>query len=293
MKLLAFGEVVWDEINGQLCIGGAPFNVAAHAHRIGVEDAYLFTAVGDDALGRATVDTMKSQGIRTDFVNTVTAPTCVVKALIGDSQNARFLIPECTPFDLIPADDESLQLIKDLEFDCLYFGTIAQRSPTTRKSLRQVIATGRFKHVFLDVNLRMSFVDKEVLEYSLASASIVKVNERELQTMKELFGLQEQGYGLLAQRFRRDFGIHWMCITCGPRGAYVSTEDTFGFCPAYAVEVVDTVGAGDAFSAAMISSLESGTSPEAACDFACKAGALVASRRGALPEYTRSELAPV
>jgi len=290
MKLLAFGEVVWDEIDGQRCIGGAPFNVAAHARRIGIEGAYLFTAVGDDALGTATLNTMESQGVGTDFVKTIETPTCVVRALIDENKNARFLIPERTTFDLIRADDASLQLIRDLGFDCLYFGTIAQRSPTTRESLRKVIATGKFRHIFFDVNLRMSFIDKEVLEYSLAKASIVKVNEKELQVMKELFGLKEEGYGLLAERFRRDFGIRWMCITCGPKGAYVSTEDAFRFCPAYAVNVVDTVGAGDAFSAAMISSLESGTSPEAACDFACKVGALVASRRGALPDYTRSEL---
>jgi fructokinase len=290
MRLLCFGEIVWDEIRGERFIGGGPFNVAAHATILGVDEVFLFSAVGRESLGQTTRDVIRQSGVRDEFVKTVDTDTCVVKATIDQSGNATLAIPDTTSFDEIEVSDDDLREIRDLKFDGIYFGTIAQRRARTRASLRRLVEHGGFKHVFCDVNLRMSFYDRDVLDWSFRHSDTVKLNEDEAAVVRQLFGTTEEDREAFCKCLRREFGIRWVCLTGGENGAWIYSQDGFASCPASRVEVIDTIGAGDAFAAAMIRNLYTDTSPSAACAFACRVGGFVASRRGAVPAYTLSDI---
>ena len=148
----------------------------------------------------------------------------------------------------------------------------------------------QFPPYFFDMNLRLHYYDKEKLEYSMEKSDILKMNSEETEIVKRMFGFNEKDYEELSSRIRKEFNIRIVCITKGETGAYISSEDGFSFCPGYKVKVVNTCGAGDAFSAALITELYSGSSQKDACDFACKFGALIASRRGAVPDYSVTEI---
>lgn len=290
MRLLCFGEIVWDEIRGERFIGGGPFNVAAHASILGVDEVFLYSAVGRESLGEATRDVIRQSGVRDEFVKTVDADTCVVKATIDSSGNASFAIPDPTSFDEIEVTDDDLQRIRDLQFDAIYFGTIAQRRQQTRSSLRRLVEHGGFRHVLCDVNLRMSFYNRDVLDWSFRHSDTLKLNEDEAAVIRELFGIDEADREAFCRRLERDFGIRWVCLTGGENGAWICSREGFSHCPASRVDVVDTIGSGDAFAAAMIRNLYADSSPDAACAFACRVGGFVASRRGAVPSYALSDL---
>jgi len=290
MKLLCFGEIVWDEIGGQRFIGGGPFNVAAHARILGVDEVFLFSAVGSDALGATTRDVIRQSGVNDAFVKTVDTDTCVVKAALDRCGNATFTIPDATSFDQINVTDDEVERIRALGFDCFCFGTIAQRRARTRASLRRLIEQGGFRHAFCDVNLRMNFYDRDVVEWSLTHSDTVKLNEEEASVVRQLCGIDERERRQFCERLQRAFGIRWVCLTGGEQGAWISSPQGFDYCPAAQVEVVDTVGAGDAFAAAMIGKLYADVSPRDACAFACRVGTLVVLRRGAVPQYALSEI---
>lgn len=290
MRLLCFGEIVWDEIRGERFIGGGPFNVAAHASILGVDEVFLFSAVGRETLGQTTRNVIRQSAVRDEFVKTVDTDTCVVKATIDERGNATFAIPDPTSFDEIEVSDDDLRRISELKFDGIYFGTIAQRHARTRASLRRLVEQGGFKHVFCDVNLRMNFYDRDVLEWCFRHSDTVKLNEDEAVVIRGLFGIEETDREAFCRQLQQEFGIRWVCLTGGENGAWIYSRQGFTFCPAARVEVVDTIGAGDSFAAAMIRKLYADTSPDAACAFACRVGGLVASRRGAVPSYTLSEI---
>lgn len=290
MKILCFGEIVWDEIGSQRFIGGGPFNVAAHARQLGVEEVYLFSAVGHDSLGAPTREVIRQAGVNDAFVKTVDTDTCIVKATLDHSGNATYFIPDPTSFDRIEAADDEIERIRAMHFDGLYFSTIAQRHPATRASLHRLVEQGGFRHTFCDVNLRMNFYDRDVLEWSLRHSDTVKLNEDEAAIVRQLFGIAESDRRTFCERLRHDFGSRWVCLTGGENGAWISWPEGFTHCPASRVDVVDTIGAGDSFVAAMISQLYAASSPGEACAFACRVSGLVASRRGAVPQYQRSEI---
>jgi len=290
MKLLCFGEIVWDEIQGKQFIGGAPFNVAAHARILGIQEVFLFSAVGRDPLAEATREAVRQARVRDEFVKTVDADTCVVKVTLDESKNASFFIPDPTSFDAIEASDEDIDRIRAMHFDCFYFGSIAQRRSLSRASLHRLIEGGGFQHVFCDVNLRMNFYDREILEWSFRCSDTVKLNTDEAVTIGRMLGFAEEGHEDFCQRLRREFDIRWVCLTGGAAGAWICSPEGFHFSPAAKVNVVDTVGSGDAFAAAMLGKLYAGVAPSEACDFACRVGGFVASRRGAIPQYSLSEI---
>jgi fructokinase len=290
MRLLCFGEIVWDEINGQRFIGGGPFNVAAHAKILGVDEVFLFSAVGSDALGETTRNVIRQAGVDGRFVKIANCETCVVKAALDEHGNARFHIPDPTSFDQIEVTDEDIARIQAMDFDCIYFGTIAQRRSVSKGSLRKLVEQCRFTNVFCDVNLRMNFYDRETLEWSFRQSNTVKLNEDEAREIRRLFEIDGGDRQSFCEWMRRDFGNRWILLTAGEDGASVSWPEGFAASPAAKVQVADTIGAGDSFAAATICRLYAEESPEKVCEFACRVGGLVASRRGAVPKYALSEL---
>jgi fructokinase len=316
VKVLGFGAVLWDEIHGKRNIGGAVFNTVAHCARLGA-DAYLVSAVGTDELGEETVAAVTGQSVRPDFVSRVEAPTCVVRVRLDEAGVPTYDIDAVTSWDLIDVDESMLSRIGRIGFDVFCFGSIEQRSPVSRRSLHRLLEGCSFERVLFDMNLRLDYYDRDVLAYSLEHCDLLKLNTEEAAVVANYFDVG----GTIRRPAHADvrapnperapnpgpdptagdwrgftaavcdaFGIDLVCVTDGAAGAYLGTRDELVHCPGYVVEVSDTVGAGDAFGAALVSALHEGAGLRDAGDRACALGALVASKRGAVPDYAIEEL---
>lgn len=289
MKLLSFGAVLWDIIEGTPHIGGAPFNLAAHAARLGIE-SYLVSAVGDDELGRRAIAEIRGQRVRDELVRTAHAPTGVVDVVVDAHGKPTFTIRRPAAWDMIDLTGKDLSRIASLNFDVVCFGSLEQRAAVTNRSLRSLVEATPAKR-FCDINLRAPFYDREKVEWSLAHADILKLNDDEARIIAHLLRQRLTGLEEFCKWVTRSFRIQIVCVTLGAQGCLVFANDQTALCPGVRVEVVDTVGSGDAFSAAFLSQLMAeppGKSIDRiaeAARFANKVGALVASRRGAIPDY--------
>lgn len=292
MKLLSFGAILWDVIEGQEYIGGAPFNLAAHAAILGLE-SHLVSAVGNDERGRRALMRVKKLGVRDDLVRIVDAPTGVVDVWLDPGGSPAFTIRQPAAWDYIELSDEDLALIKRMNFDMICFGSLEQRESATKKSLRALLASAAEDggpQRFCDINLRAPFYDAERVEYSIRNCEILKLNGDEAREICGLLSLPFNGLEDFCRMISGDYGTETVCVTLGDEGCLVYDGEETTRCPGVKVKVVDTVGAGDAFSAAFIARLLNGAKAAEAGEFACRMGALVASKTGAIPDYDPSEL---
>lgn len=290
LRVLCFGEVLWDCLPQGRCLGGAPLNVAFHLRKLGIE-SYIVSAVGADELGDEALASLRNNGIATRFVErSKTRPTGTVQVELDGAGQPRFEILNDVAWDDIPVNDEILQLAASS--DAVVFGTLAARSGRNRAALRRLLEIPGPRRV-LDVNLRTPFDDLPRTEALCHHADLVKLNKTELA---RLSGLAEAGSTAPPEfdlqeailRLAKRVGSRSFCITLGADGAcYFGKEGRFTE-PAPRVKVQDTVGAGDAFTAALVAGQIRDSSPagtKAALKNACALGALIASLPGAQPEY--------
>jgi len=290
MKSLGFGAIVWDDLSPDYNLGGAVLNVLGHLRTLGWETE-MVSALGRDPLGDRTVAAVQRTGVGLRWLRRVEAPTCLVHVDFDEHGDPSYSMEDHVSWDVIRLDPEGLEAIRDESFDVFCFGTIEQRDRESRSALRRLLAEVAFPTVFLDLNLRPPFYDAEIVEYSLLHCDIAKLNVDEASAVKEMLGLEADGAEGLGATLRDRFGIERVLITAGEAGAYYSDPSGYGFVPAFAVTVVDTVGAGDGFSAGLLHRLLSDRGDLAsACEFGCRLGGLIASKRSSLPDYTMCEL---
>jgi fructokinase len=256
VKLLSIGEILWDLIGDERHLGGAPFNLAVQARKLGHEVAFV-SAVGDDELGRAALDEAERRGIATDYIATVSnAPTGTVTVALDRAGQPTFTIHRPAAYDFIP----SRQIPFDPDWIC--YGTLLQISAAMRTRVRDLIDQHPRARRFYDINLRPGSYTPKLVDDLLRTATVVKLNEDE----ERIIGPR-----------------HWdvACITRGAAGCTIIMNGARYDCPGYPVSVADTVGAGDAFSAAFLHGLDQGWAPAQIGDFANRVGAEAASRSGA------------
>ncbi len=286
MKIVSFGEVLWDHISDGWYIGGAPFNLAAHCARMG-GSVTLVSSVGDDKLGKKALSAARECGIETGFIRVNRRlPTGTVEITLGVGGSHDFNIHDNVAWDDITVSPEDAHLLGAGGIDVLCFGTLAQRSSINRSGLKSILDITAPRAVFYDVNLRQHYYEAEWIEWSLRACTIMKCNDEEAAFLARLLFRREMEEEEFARSTARRYNIISICITRGVRGAAVLHDGSFMEVPGVAVEVADTVGAGDAFSAAFLRSFLTGHDAGAAARFAVRIGAFVASRSGAVPEYT-------
>ena len=261
MRLLSIGEILWDLIGGERHLGGAPFNLAVQAHRLGHEVCFV-SAVGDDEPGRAALAAAEQHGIATDHIAVVRgAATGTVTVAVDSAGQPAFTIHRPAAYDCIPP-----RAVK-FDADWICFGTLHQTSPTMRRLTQDLLDAHPRARRFYDVNLRPGCYTPGLIADLLREATIVKLNDSEAAELDRMLGPRR-----------------WQsaCITRGAAGCTIILDGRRYDCPGYAVKVADTVGAGDAFSAAFLHGLDQGRPPEQVGDFANRVAAEVASRPGAL-----------
>ena len=288
-RVLCFGEVLWDCLPQGRCLGGAPLNVAYHLHKLGIE-SHIISAVGADELGDEALASIGKKGIATQFIErSKTRPTGTVQVELDEAGQPRFEILNDVAWDDIPVSDEVLKLAASS--DAVVFGTLAARSGRNRAALRRLLEVPGPRRV-LDVNLRPPFDDLPRTEALCHHADLVKLNGDELARLCGLVepGAVQQKFDLQEAilRLAKRVGSRSFCVTLGEGGAsYFGKEGRFTE-PAPRVKVRDTIGAGDAFTAALVAGQIRDASPagtHAALKNACALGSLIASLPGAQPDY--------
>lgn len=280
--VVGMGEALWDVLPEGKKIGGAPANFAYHVSQFGLPSCVV-TAIGDDPLGREIVENFTSKGLN-QLIAEVPYPTGIVQVEIDPAGVPQYEIRENVAWDNIPYTDRLEALAKNTKAVC--FGSLAQRNVVSRNTINRFLDAMPHDDdslVVFDVNLRQGFYTKEILCNSMKRCNILKINDEELVTVSRMFGypgidLQDKCWILLGK-----YNLNMLILTCGINGSYVFTPGNVSFQPTPKVEVADTVGAGDSFTAAFIASILKGKSVAEAHSLAVRTSAYVCTRKGAMP----------
>jgi len=282
MVVVGIGELLWDLLPTGSHLGGAPANFACMATLLGASGVVV-SRVGGDQLGREALAELERHGVDCSQVQTDAGhPTGSVRVTLASDGNAGYEITRNVAWDYLEWTPALAKLAS--EADAICFGTLAQRSPSSRETIRWALGCSRPECLrILDVNLRAPFASLEVLQDSTRRANVLKLNREELPFVLRAAMLPSVPEIDAARRLQRRYDLRAVSITCGARGSVIALGNETVVHPGVAVEVVDTVGAGDAFAAAMAVQLIAGAAPERVSEAANQVGAWVASQAGAIP----------
>ena len=290
MRILSMGEVLWDIVDGKEFLGGAPLNFSVSSSRLGNFVA-LLTGVGDDDLGRKASAQMTSLGLCTDFLQVVPdAQTGTARVTLDGFGNATFQIGRPAAFDLLQVNSTLIQRCRAVLPDWIYFGTLANTHTPNEEWLHQSVSRLQPIKCFYDMNLRDGHWNLALVERLSALATVIKLNDQEAQRLFELkFAPQTYSLEQFCRTWSKSFEVELICVTMGGAGCAVYSNDNLQTFAGYSVDVVDTVGAGDAFSAALLYGLDLGWPLEQVASFANALGAVIASRSGATPAWNLTD----
>ena len=280
--VVGMGEALWDILPEGKKIGGAPANFAYHVSQFGLPSCVV-SAIGDDPLGHEIIENFTSKGLN-QLIAEVPYPTGTVQVEIDQAGIPQYDIKENVAWDNIPYNNALEDLAKKTKAVC--FGSLAQRNIVSRETINRFLDAmpkNDNSLVVFDVNLRQGFYNKEILTNSMERCNILKINDEELVVVSRMFGypgidLQDKCWILLGK-----YNLKMLILTCGVNGSYVFTPGKVSFQPTPKVEVEDTVGAGDSFTAAFIASILKGKSVEEAHATAVRTSAYVCTKKGAMP----------
>lgn len=289
-KVLAYGEILWDLFPQGAVLGGAPFNVVFRLHTLGCETT-LISRLGCDNLGHDALDQMRRFGMNLRGVQLDTEHATGTASVQVQNGQPEFHIAREVAYDYISKPEDLDDLTESI--DCFYFGTLIQREPTSRETLYQWLAETTPTLRFLDLNLRQGCYHPTGITRSLEYATVLKLNEYEVLELARLLNLSFQNLPAFCKELMTTYGLKTCLVTLGEKGVFAMNWEETLYIPGYKVQVLDTVGSGDAFSAGFIfKTLQNKTLFEA-CFFGNLLGAAVATQCGAteiLPQKTVDEI---
>lgn len=276
--IVGIGEILWDMLPTGKALGGAPANFAYHAKRLG-EDGWAVSAIGNDALGREIMEIVMEKGLR-NLINVTSRPTGTVQVSLDAKGVPSYTIMEDVAWDNIPFTPQMAALASRADAVC--FGSLVQRGNSRDSVLRFLRAMRPEALRVFDINLRQHYYSKEVIDESLQLSDILKINDEEIRIVAELFGLGGDDTAACRALIER-YGLKLVILTRGADGSEVITADEAIPQAVGQVEVVDTVGAGDSFTAAFVVAYLRGDSLADAQRLANETAAYVCSCKGAMP----------
>jgi len=291
VRVVSVGEILWDVIGGREYLGGAPLNFAAHARQLGHE-VFLLSAVGEDARGRRALESLQERGMSVEFVQVLRGKqTGTAEVELDPDGKPMFRIVRPAAYDFVELNQAQLQRIAQLQPHWIYFGTLYHMSGLALTSTLKLLEAAPAARRFYDVNLRDGNWSLGVVEQLSAQANVVKLSDSEAEFLDATVNAGGQGSSVkdFCRRWSQQYGCDTMCVTFGERGCAIFKNGVYCEVPGFKVDVVDTVGAGDAFSAAFLHSNAQGWDAPDIGRFANAVGALVASRSGATPEWQVQE----
>lgn len=280
-RIVAIGETLWDLLPTGRQLGGAPANFACHAYALG-GSVNLVTRVGDDELGREMLRALDALGLRSATVTVDRiAPTGVARAQVNSLGQAKFIIDEDSAWDRLTVSEAALDAVAHA--DAVYFGTLGQRTPQARETYGTLLAHAPHHALRIcDLNLRQEYFSADVLAASLARANVVKLNDDELPVLADTIDLPHDPHPFM-EALADCYELSCVALTRGKRGSLLLADGQFSAHSGNTVEVRDTVGAGDAFTAALTMGLLSGLDLDEINRFANDTASEVCSHPGATP----------
>ena len=280
--VIGIGECLFDLLPEGARLGGAPANFAYHAGQLlGIGNALVISAMHDDTLGQRMKEELSQRGLRA-LLPEVDYPTGKVKVSMNEGGIPEYTILDDVAYDHIPYTAEMEALAKEASVVC--FGTLAQRNAVSRSTIHRFLdATSTDCLKVFDINLRQHYYDKDIIEQSLLKCNILKINEDELPIVCRMFDIEEPSEEARCRTLMTRWNINMVIYTCGAAGSYVYAPERSSFKASPKVEVVDTVGAGDSFTAAFCSALLAGKSIDEAHELASGLSAYVCTCSGAMP----------
>lgn len=284
--IVGLGEILWDVFPEGPQFGGAPANFACSVAELGGNaiDAFIVGSVGRDDLGTRAINLLKSHGVRTNFVSQVKQRTGQVLVTLDSAGRPSFEIAQDAAWDNVAWSDRLAELAARADAVC--FGTLGQRGTIARDTIQRFVRATRSDCLrILDINLRPPFWTEEVVRQSLVLANVLKLNDTELPTVARIFGWQGSDRELL-QRLLAQFSLRLVALTRGEQGAVLlSSTGEMSDLPAQPTSIADTVGAGDAYTAALAIGLLRNLPLGQTNAWAIRVAAFVCSQAGATPRF--------
>ena len=280
--ITGIGEILWDMFPDGAQFGGAPANFVCHAQALGAT-SHMVSCVGSDELGWRALGYLKENGVDTSTVaQSEERPTGTVEVELDAKGVAQYEFAANVAWDALTWSEALAHEAETANVVC--YGTLGQRSELSKNTIQRFLkrTTDDCLCVF-DVNLRQHFYTEALIRDSLESANILKLNDEELPVLSSSCGLSGSETAIVEQ-LRDRYNLRLVALTRGPKGAILFTADTLSECDGFTVEVKDTVGAGDAFTAAMTLGLLLGHELDRINEHACRVAAFVCSQDGATPK---------
>ena len=293
LKIACYGEILWDVFPDKKRLGGAPLNVAMRLHSFGAAVG-MISSLGNDALGKEASSLLESEGLDLSYIQRNKLPTGVVNVTLSKSGAAAYEIKENVAWDAIPWTEENAAFVS--QADALILGSLAFRSidpemesgGTNLEALEVLLERSKF--TIFDLNLRTPFYDLEMVIGLMEASQMVKMNDEELELIVIALGVEKESLEEEVRAVASITHTETLCVTLGSDGAMLLHKDKIYTQIGFPTKVVDTVGAGDSFLAALVFGLLSGETPDDTLEVAYAVGSLVASKAGANPVVTNDEI---
>ena len=284
--VVGLGEILWDVFPERKVLGGAPANFAYHVSQFGF-NGYAVSAIGEDLLGKEILSSLEEKKLnylveKTDF------PTGTVQVTLNKSGVPQYEICENVAWDNIPFTARTENLAKNTQTVC--FGSLAQRSAVSRDTIRKFLAAMPEDSLkIFDINLRLDYYTREIIEESLQMANMMKINDEEVIKIAALFDWNGEEQDI-CKRLLDEYDLNILILTKGTEGSFVFTPRQTSYQSTPKVHVADTVGAGDSFTAAFVAAYLHGERIEDAHQLAVEVSAYVCLQHGAMPKLADAYL---
>lgn len=288
LNIIGIGEVLWDVFPKGKQLGGAPCNFVYHANKLGA-NASAVSAVGNDKNGQEIIELLNKKDISTKLIQVNEKPTGTVDVKLNDQGVPEYVIHENVAWDYIGFDSAFGYRLSMADVIC--FGSLAQRNITSGETIARMLSSAGPKTLIVfDINLRQHYYSKEIIEYSLQSCHVLKLNGEELQIVSGMLGLTRNGEEAQVIELIKRYNLQLLALTHGSEGSLLMTSSEKSYLPTPKVLVKDTVGAGDSFTAAMIVGYAKGEPLRKLHQKAVDISAFVCTQDGAMPEYNEIQI---
>lgn len=281
--VVGIGEALWDVLPDGKKLGGAPANFAYHVSQFGFK-TQVVSAIGNDCLGDEIVAHFREKRLDT-LIEKVDYPTGTVQIKLDEVGVPCYEIKENVAWDNIPFTEKLKHLAEHTSAVC--FGSLAQRSNVSRCTINaflDVMPSGEGRYKIFDINLRQHFYTRDIIVHSMEKCNVLKINDEELVTICKMLGITDDDLQRQCRTLFEQYQLDMLILTCGVDGSYVFTRENVSFVETPKVEVADTVGAGDSFTATFISAILKGKKVREAHQLAVEVSAFVCTQNGAMPK---------